>query len=177
LRPRFRWSAARMVRSFGVSGHKRDPSGWTVVVMHRGRSGTVPLGAGGQVRGGRAADGGGRIDERRASGLHAARAAGQGAAGSPVTAPASQNGTALVAPATASTSGTGRASERRLEPRRAEPPAPGAMLHVGSAVLVVQGAEGRAGAAAPAPSGIVVRDPQMARLHELVARVAQSDLG
>src|SRR5690606_32455871 len=28
-----------------------------------------------------------------------------------------------------------------------------------------------------APSGIVVRDPQMARLHELVARVAQSDLG
>src|SRR5690606_34492069 len=166
-----------MVRSFGVSGHKRDPSGWTVVVMHRGRSWTVPLGAGGQVRVGRAADCEVRIDEPRVSRLHAVIAAGQGADGLTVTDQGSQNGTALVALATASTSGTGRASERRLEPRRAEPLAPGAMLHVGSAVLVVQGAEGRAGAAAPAPSGIVVRDPQMARLHELVARVAQSDLG
>jgi transcriptional regulator with PAS, ATPase and Fis domain len=156
-----------------------EAAGWVVVVMHRGRSWSVPLLPGGSVRVGRSPDCEVQIDESRVSRLHAVLEASAGDGGAlQVCDRGSQNGTAIVAVDTGDSSGTGRANERRLEPNQPEPLTPGTMMHIGSAVLVVtEAGQGAAVASAAPPAGLVVRDPSMARLHELVARVAVSELG
>jgi len=148
-----------------------DSSPWQLVVMHLGKSWTVALDRPGAYRIGRADECEVRIEEGRVSRLHAVLTAA-GAGGVSITDRNSQNGTTLVAPP----SGAGRAAERRLEPGEEVRVPAGAMIHVGSAVLMVTEAIGAAVADAHRLPGLVVRDPAMGRLHDLIDRVAASEL-
>jgi two-component system response regulator AtoC len=163
---------ARKETGAGILG--RSVPEWVLVVMHHGKSWTVPLQRPGSYRTGRSADCEIQIDEGRVSRLHALFTVDE--AGVTLADQGSQNGTALVAiDDDGELSGPGRAVERKLEPHAAVQVPLGAMIHIGSAVLVLgEGSEGEP--AAEPPPGLVVRDPAMVRLHQLVTRVAPSDL-
>jgi hypothetical protein len=107
-----------------------------LVVMHRGASWDVPLDRPGPYRIGRAPDCDIVIDESRISRLHAIMEVGD--AGVDIADQGSQNGTQLVMVEDgAQAIDTGRAMARSLPTQqRVEVPA-GAMVHIGSAVLVL----------------------------------------
>jgi hypothetical protein len=111
-------------------------SSWVLVVMHRGASWDVPLDRPGPYRIGRAPDCDIVIDESRVSRLHAIMEVGD--TGVDIADQGSQNGTQLVMVEDgAQAIDTGRAMARSLPARqRVEVPA-GAMVHIGSAVLVL----------------------------------------
>ncbi len=107
-----------------------------LVVMHRGASWDVPLDRPGPYRIGRAPECEIQIDESRISRLHAILEVGE--AGVDIADQGSQNGTQLVMVEDgAQAIDTGRAMARSLPAQqRVEVPA-GAMVHIGSAVLVL----------------------------------------
>ena len=149
-----------------------EPGTWQVVVMHGGRSWTVPLEAG-EYRIGRAEGCEIRIEEGRVSRLHAVLTAPGGQARPRIGDRDSENGTRVVALIEAE-GGASRASERRLEAGEEVEIAPGTLVHIGSAVLMLT-------EAVPVTAGdggpeLVVCDPGMARLHDLIRQVAPSEL-
>jgi DNA-binding NtrC family response regulator len=63
---------------------------------------------------------------------------------------------------------------RRLPPNGSAPLRAGALLEIGAVLLAVRGGEGPT--SAPSSPGVLVRDPEMVRVHELVTLVAKSAL-
>ncbi len=120
-------------------GPGRYPGGvgsWVLVVMHRGESWDVPLDPTVRYRIGRTPECEIFIDENRVSRLHAVLE-GSGA-GFEITDQGSQNGTQLVMVEDgAKALDTGRAMARTLTAYEAAVVPAGAMVHVGSAVLVL----------------------------------------
>lgn len=109
---------------------------WVLVVMHRGASWDVPLDRAASYRIGRAPECEIQIEENRVSRLHAVIDAA--AAGFQVTDQGSQNGTQLVMVEDgAQALDTGRAMARPLPPHQPVPLPAGAMVHIGSAVLIL----------------------------------------
>ena len=109
---------------------------WVLVVMHRGASWDIPLDRPGAYRIGRSPDCEIHIDESRVSRLHAV--IDVGAAGVEIADQGSQNGTQLVVVEDgAQALDTGRAMARALPVRQPVQVPAGAMVHVGSAVLVL----------------------------------------
>ncbi|HEU5055510.1 MAG TPA: FHA domain-containing protein [Kofleriaceae bacterium] len=109
---------------------------WVLVVMHRGASWDIPLAPPGPYRIGRSPECEIHIDESRISRQHAVIEVGPG--GVEIADLGSQNGTQLVVVEDgAQALDTGRAMARSLPAhQRVQVPA-GAMVHVGSAVLVL----------------------------------------
>jgi hypothetical protein len=109
---------------------------WVLVVMHRGASWDVPLETDGLYRIGRAPENEIQIDENRVSRLHAVIEVSR--ARVEITDQGSQNGTQLVMVEDgAKALDTGRAMARTLTPHEPATVPAGAMVHVGSAVLVL----------------------------------------
>lgn len=109
---------------------------WVLVVMHRGASWDVPLDRAGSYRIGRSPDCEIFIDENRISRLHAVLEVGP--TGVEIADQGSQNGTQLVMVEDgAQAIDTGRAMARSLPPGQPVQVPAGAMVHVGSAVLVL----------------------------------------
>ena len=109
---------------------------WVLVVMHRGSSWDIPLDRQGVYRIGRAPECEIHIAEGRISRLHAVIEVGAG--GVAIADQGSQNGTQLVVVEDgAQALDTGRAMARSLPPRQPVQVPAGAMVHIGSAVLVL----------------------------------------
>jgi hypothetical protein len=109
---------------------------WVLVVMHRASSWDVPLDRPGTYRIGRAPECEIHIDENRISRLHALLEVSE--AGVAVTDQGSQNGTQLVTVEDGARAiDTGRAMARALPPHQPALVPAGAMIHIGSAVLVL----------------------------------------
>lgn len=111
-------------------------SQWVLVVMHRGASWDVPLDRPGPYRVGRSPECEIHIDESRISRLHAILEVDEGLV--EIADQGSQNGTQLVVVEDgAQAIDTGRAMARSLPAGQRVPVPAGAMVHVGSAVLVL----------------------------------------
>jgi DNA-binding NtrC family response regulator len=142
--------------------------------MHGGTSRTVPLARPGEYRIGRADECEIRIREDRVSRLHAVLTASDDGGWVSITDRHSENGTTVVEPEPGSGDAAGPAAERWLAPGEEVALAPGALVHVGSAVILVAEATAAAasvGMLAAAP-GLVVSDPAMMRIHHLLMRIA-----
>lgn len=122
--------ARRYPRAVGSIGS------WVLVVMHRAASWDVPLDRPGAYRIGRAPECEIHIDENRISRLHAVLEVSE--AGVAIADQGSQNGTQLVTVEDGARAiDTGRAMARGLTPHEPVAVPAGAMIHIGSAVLLL----------------------------------------
>jgi transcriptional regulator with GAF, ATPase, and Fis domain len=140
------------------TGEARE-AGLRLVAMWNGGSLTRDLPARGKLTLGRGNDADVRIDHTSVSRRHAALVLGESMRVEDL---GSSNGTWVAG--------------NRLEPNASAPVAPGTLIELGTVLLLVQGAASSrpASPSSPPPAGVVVVDPQMQRVHELIDVVAKS---